>query len=362
MKNKINVSKMRLIGIIALTAVNVFASCDNGTTKDSPNRATGSSSVYIWADSTNTYQLTITESGSRSAVTSGNYTLVIVNITTGVTKTSTGTAAAGSGGQITLSNTGGTPITITINDTTITIPQGAEIYISASNKIPMGQGTMEVAVVEGNAAGGSFSVKNEQVYIRENNTLFTGSGKVYMGYFIEGSGQYEKVEIGTMTNGKLTFTVPSAAAPEKFLQTVKVNVTNETSGTQSWTYTNKKGSITANPGNVKIAAGNIIFIDSTDQEEYHLYYITENMSTSYGMGYTYSDKNAAISGTMSFRETYQNSAHPEENEIRDVTISYNITLSKGWNIFYQAQSPNSLSVSNTVPSGATGMKWVISVN
>ena len=198
---------VRILGVIAVSALTVFTMsvCDDGGNKGASNssssssQGTGNSSLYTWADDIYNYELTITES-ARTAVTSGSYSLVIIKIDNPADKkTVSGTATGGSGGQITLSNTGGTPIIITIaaNRTTITIPAGAEIYISTSEKIQMGSGSRTLGGADAGDGGINFNDakwKNLDVYVAvySNHTYshsdpYTGGAKTFSKAILTGT-------------------------------------------------------------------------------------------------------------------------------------------------------------------------------
>jgi hypothetical protein len=131
----------KFLGIIAFIAVIAFTmvSCGEPTpqTPQVPN-----ATIYDWADAGYNYSLTITENANSgraalAAGTSGSYSLKITAKAGGAVSYSSGTATGTAGGGVKLDNAG-SAVTITITETSITVPavkiiaiKGADVNITA---------------------------------------------------------------------------------------------------------------------------------------------------------------------------------------------------------------------------------------
>jgi len=136
--------------IILAAVVFTFMGCDNGTGgSSSPPKSDSSaavnSSVYSWEDANFVYELKITESVARSAITSGTYVLLIISKQDYSIKISTGSAAS-VGDSIELQ---GATMPIIISGTTVTIPENMKITTDDNAVVSVPQGEHAVSVDNG---------------------------------------------------------------------------------------------------------------------------------------------------------------------------------------------------------------------
>jgi len=198
-----------------------------------------------------------------------------------------------------------------------------------------------------NNPGGVTSAQNVQVY-NKNGTPYTGSGKVIM-YGI--SFEMEE-EVGNITNGKLSFTLPDISA----------SIANKGDTFADWfiySYTDNLGFLKSipnvSPADAKNLASGGFGVSLANNDEGELSYYS--VSTDQAVWYIYSDKACTISGVYS---TTEPSTHTR-NRIETWSCSFN----KGWNTVYQTFSYNentntSISTVSTSPIGnATDWKWII---
>ncbi|MCL2245345.1 MAG: hypothetical protein FWC03_12905 [Treponema sp.] len=353
----------KLMGVIALAAVIGFASCDNGTTNNN-SQGSGNSSLYSWTDSTNNYELTINNNsqgavysslyswtdGARTAVTSGSYNLVIISIANPANKkTVSGTATSGSGGQITLSNTGGTPITITItaNRTTITIPSGAEIYISASEKIPMASGSKSLGGVDAGDGGINFNDakwKNQNLYVAVYKNGSYHSEKSYSGSNITSTTVVMTTEDGNAIAVPF-YTISSNT------DAWKINVVNNKLSVALGNP--DKASNTSSPffpSSISIPADmKIVVINgfSDGSSSNGIYLQDLNSGRQEMVIFAHANKAGVISGSSSFISGYGTEG----------TLNINLNLKAGWNTLILNSDMTTMTVNIVTGVPGSNYKW-----
>jgi hypothetical protein len=200
------------------------------------------------------------------------------------------------------------------------------------------------------------------------------SGRVFLLVTVlNNSSQMEtgmREEIGTITNGKLNFTLPD-------IPTAIVNkgVKLADAFTRSDVYTVTSSTVSRNPADAKILY-TAIEVEIDNMYECPLYYEYEITTTSdpvrtyngQNMIYVYLDKPATVSGELNATRT--NSSTGNTVTYQD---TYRCNFTKGWNTFYSAENDTMDSSTSTYSSTSTmstdsssvsiaNMKWVLHMN
>jgi hypothetical protein len=231
-------------------------------------------------------------------------------------------------------------VKITMDDTTTTAPytlKGSEITINipSSEGVVKQEGTiiggdrMDIAgitltkVTSGTSqpdpvpGGDTITVSNQQVYeMNDNGTLYTGSGTVK----IAGGA----ITVGSITNGKLTFTLPSTV-PSQYLYAFSEYMPSGITISPS----NARG--LSNEGDIGVYDGNRI-ID-------YLFLMKTEGSTMHVVENWYFDRAAKITGSS------------------DGTTA-SVDAHVGWNKIYMNSTPSSTTITANSTNVPSGMKWV----
>ncbi|MCL2266038.1 MAG: hypothetical protein FWC22_08360 [Treponema sp.] len=364
----------KLFGIIVLAAVIGFSLISCGEKPESTQQTERATVTYSWSDEGDNYELVITD--DSRAITSGNYELKKNGEIIGSGK------ATIAGSDIKLDNVG-SPVTLTVSGGNITIPSSAVIKNPNGSTVELTVGTKPVNKEEHNplpSGSNSIRVTNEQLYKEVWNeetdtttyTAINNSGKVYIRFWDDDYEISSKTQIGTINNGKINFnlnvTPPSSELTEAGGGGIpEEGIFYDEGGNYEVTVThsNVTGEITFNPKDTKGTGAYIFFIDDSTKNEYRLSCYYEGIDTWGGMYYTYVDKNVKISGTMSFTETrefeYYDNPALNETEIRNNSVTYNISFTKGWNVIYQMekfnQTSSTLSFTSAKPAGMPTLQW-----
>jgi len=189
--------------------------------------------------------------------------------------------------------------------------------------------------------GPGTNVQNASVY-NENNTLFTGSGKVFLEYF--GENDYVGVkEVGSITNGKLSFILPDLSA----------NVANGYLAADAFDWGGSGGI------NASFPDARVLITDTIDNGSLYalldngdhgmLVYGNEGSNSSQWIEYAYLDKPTTVSGTSSY--DYYGHYY---------TTKVNCTFTKGWNVVYIHEDSYTGTVStNSSIVNTAKMKWYL---
>jgi len=347
------------IALVVMAFALVFTACDNGSgpSGDPPKLPTPQLITYLSEDDEgNTYELVITEVTAASAsyiarynAKGGDKYTLTITFADGTKKISTGTVSSVSGNNIVLQHKdGGDPITVVISNGGMT---------SFSRDIPVDNGEpvrKPERLTPANPDGG------EAVYYYDDNGDISSlpsnaNGKVFIEIESENF-SFEK-QIGNITNGKLSFTLPDfsasdAAKGDLITDSFQDSYTNsEDDYTETFTVKSKP---TVNPSNAKMffmvlrievsigrqtlngilycskdvlhGGGSFGGAHSGDPDV-----INEGTSSDQYMEYVYLDIPAVISGVFEYEYSYEGS---NLSETEKNATTYDCTLSKGWNTVY----------------------------
>jgi hypothetical protein len=332
MKNTI-----KLIGIIALAAAIgfSFAGCGDGAGGGggTPPGFTADTTFSGADGSGNVYSLVITPA---RAAAGDRYVLTIVLLSDLSTKTSSGTVTGVSGGTLTLSGGG----SLTVSGSAITAVTGT--FTLDGNGGPY---TGPGGLTGGGAAGAVTGVQNENVSLWDwdnsgniNTSSYNGSGKVYIGYVGPSA---PMTEIGTITNGKLTFNLSAAAPPAALLQpvslmtTVKDRSETESGTTYTTTYTNVTNTVTVTPGSLRMAVGSFRFVETGTNKEYILSCEAETVNGHRNLDFLYLENAGAVVGVAKYTETSTSTDNNYTSKyVSNVVSTLNLNFAKGWNLGY----------------------------
>lgn len=186
----------------------------------------------------------------------------------------------------------------------------------------------------GGGGGGSGSVKDAQLYQSNGISEYTGSGTVKIGYYADDSYDDVYVEVGTVTDGKLSFTLPSPV-PDAYLSPFdEVEMPG----------------VTISDPSAKSYSPNLYLFNGSGREIGSLSLEKTDGTTTHQVGYIYLDKACSLSGTSSYsRNGYT----------QHITVS--ISAHSGWNKLYQYYTQSGTTITGTMKSGGepSDMKWVI---
>jgi len=178
------------------------------------------------------------------------------------------------------------------------------------------------------------NVQNANVY-NLNDTPFTGSGKVFLGLMGKNNNDVVVKEVGNITNGKLSFTLPDLSAEDVAKGFLAANVFNFYGGI-----------ITSSPDARMLVTDetDALYVTLDNSEEGILGYIYKDNNSVQFMLYAYLDKSTKFTGTSSSNGE---------------TITVNCTFTKGWNVFFWKDDRNGVITISTNPSifNVTKMKW-----
>jgi len=220
-----------------------------------------------------------------------------------------------------------------------------------------------------NNTGGVTSAKSVQVY-NENGTPYTGSGKVSMLIFWEGKETYEESiameeEVGNITNGKLSFTLPDipTSIANKGVTFADLYRDSYGAGGGITIVHTVKSKPNVSSADAKFLMGDDDFeVSLANNDEGWLAYYS--VSTDQYVMYLYSDKACTISGVYNETIVFTSSSYSDTyNNIQTWSCSFN----KGWNAVYMTDSytengstSTSIGTISTSPIGnATDFKWVL---
>jgi len=210
---------------------------------------------------------------------------------------------------------------------------------------------------------GPMNPQGANVYFKNSSLPVTGiNADVFMA--IEGD-DFEMVlptPIGTITDGKLSFTLPnvSAYADKGSSITEDLSYLNRPAGDiktetgEGWTSTStvtKNTMEVAIPQDTKILEGRFGFVH--EGKEYWLYY--ENETT--GAWITYLNKPGTLKGEFNTTDvrTYTNNGNVE-TETYNYNETWNCTFTAGWNVVYSTYTTDIYST-NPLANAAT-MRWI----
>jgi hypothetical protein len=181
----------------------------------------------------------------------------------------------------------------------------------------------------------------EQVYYDDEQrtpaTELNGTVKLRY-YYNESYGSdtpgYDDVTIGSVTNGKLKFTLPSTA-PSQHLQEI----------------TGMPSNVIVSQPNARTASPIFLFADGTQQRSLNL--MKTVGGTEHSAGYFYFDQACSITGTERVTNEYDGSVY---------TSIYSVNASAGWNKIYQyqTQSGSTYEITITTSNVPSDLKWVVS--
>jgi len=209
-----------------------------------------------------------------------------------------------------------------------------------------------------NPGGGVPNVQNVQVY-NEDGTSYTGSGKVSM--YIYGESIEMEEEVGNITNGKLSLTLPDipASIVNKGITFAFVDSYTDTDG--DFTVVN---TVISEPNvsqaDAKYLVSGDFDVRLANNDWSRLGY--GSVSTNQYVLYLYCDKAVTVSGVYNSTRVYTSSL---------LTVTYNnistwsCSVNKGWNVVYVIGSDTDdgltyISTISTSPVGnATDFKWII---
>ncbi|MCL2214031.1 MAG: hypothetical protein FWC06_02360, partial [Treponema sp.] len=191
-------------------------------------------------------------------------------------------------------------------------------------------------------SGGAITVTNQQLYEYDWETdEFTASsktGKAYneYGFWDEEIGEYiifDKIEIGTVTNGKISFKLQEAPPVSQLHDLAEL-------------WGEFGPNVTQTPNNAKAEFATLVFYDSDDNR--HVFGCF-SFSSSLDSHILYVDRNANITGVEIIEDEY----YYEETW-------FNMNLKTGWNICYFIQDDDNEEIykfTTTLPDGAGQLNW-----
>ena len=196
----------------------------------------------------------------------------------------------------------------------------------------------------------TITVTNEQLYgynyDSEEYTPSTKSGKVYVEYWYWDNeiGEYKafgEVEIGTVTNGKLSFKLQATPPAAALFEVIEVF----------------SSSLTLSDESAKGCGAALYFTDGSGE-----YYLEYNNNVDYEdevwaeTAIYYLDRNVNITGSYNDDYYYNKVIHVSVN-------NFNVSFKKGWNIVYvegiYTEENVTYNYSATKPATASNLKWNI---
>lgn len=213
--------------------------------------------------------------------------------------------------------------------------------------------------------GGVINPQGANVYLDDGETLIDSriTAKVMIGiegYYIDKDNYFfmDGIEIGNITNGKLSFTLPNVSAyavsglllADDFIIGVYTN-------DEYYTYTVNSDTVECKPQDAKALYGGIYFV--YDDKKYYLEYYNETT----GMLYLYLDKPTTLKGEF---RAYVNS----NTQHIDINDTYNCDFKTGWNVVYVAAHGgggssgghssfySTSNFSTNLPVNAASMRWI----
>jgi hypothetical protein len=164
---------------------------------------------------------------------------------------------------------------------------------------------------DGDKGNGGGSVSGEQVYESDGTTPYTGDATVVIRLY-DSNENREEVTVGKITGGKLTLTLPTTVE-DKYLSSLP----------------SSSESMTVTPDGVKSMTASFYLENGT--------YLEYKKAGAYS-NYMYFTEAATVKGSYTYG---------------DVTMTYNISAQKGWNIIYGTSTS-----ATTTP--ISGLKWTLS--
>jgi hypothetical protein len=197
----------------------------------------------------------------------------------------------------------------------------------------------------------SKSTANKEQLYNTNGGEYTGNGNVLIDIEKSGGG-VERKEIGTVTGGKITFTLP--------------DITGETYEWYNYQDELPKD-VTASPAKAKYLGFSVCFIEDGSGLEYSLFksgpeWDNSGTKNNDRMTYVNVDQNVSINGT--FSDTHE--SYDDSSSIVIIQSWSKVSLKKGWNELYEqttsiyneaVKSTTTQSITSTSPKN--GLNWVI---
>ena len=334
-----------LIGITAIAAVIVFsfAACPNEPSDKAQTM------TFSGSDDGGNYTLVITQAAANKAVfqIKENDTYVLTYEGGGSSK---GKVTAVSGTDtftLTPNESGKIPIIAKVSGTELkglTPVDGTVIIWDGTG----GQTTAPGTAIDppkptqpSTPSAGPIIVTDKQLYEydydSDTHIVYNGSGIVYAEYWSYNDGQWETlepVEIGKVTNGKLSFKLQEAP-PAEALYGVSDFMGEDQQG--------NKINPTVNPSSAKISDPAIIFVDDYYEEKFSLFNL--HFHGEIGIFYVYANMN--VIATASFAN------------MDSLCLDWN--LKTGWNTFYHTHNPDDSHdvYTSTKPTGADDCNWIL---
>ena len=181
-------------------------------------------------------------------------------------------------------------------------------------------------------------VSNQPLYDDDGNE-YKGTGKVVLKIW-QANGNEDTKNIGTVTNGKMSFTIPDISSGNYSLY--------------DFSQVGGQG-ITVTPTSAKGLMGGLSFIEDSSNDEYSLSFIktVTDTDTAYkydSMSYYYVDRDVTIKGTST-------SSYDDDGDTYTSTETWsNVSLKKGWNAIYSTHSETYSNNSSTSTHSTTEIK------
>jgi hypothetical protein len=217
---------------------------------------------------------------------------------------------------------------ITVNGDKLTGPDGQ------GGTITFTKVTSDTSKPDPVPGGDTITVTNEQVYQRSDDGVvggtYNGSGTVKMGYSVKKSDRVY-VEIGKITGGRLSFTLP-ATASEQYLYPILEDMPS---------------GITVSPSDARLAIVDFYFFDDSNREIGYLSF----GETYHQVGYLYFDREVTMNGT----------GIGTNGDGSPFSQTWSINARKGWNkayVVYAVSPPWGSTVTTDLSKVPSGLKWV----